>query len=160
MNLHSGGEVRSSCPFADSRPDGCICFALREPKRVSVDYQARFCLTDRHVQCRRFQRAVPEIPEPDPSSRTAWSVEAHTFLIAGGVAALILIAAAAFTFQGTWSGWFNDHTTPAAASRSGTTISAEPTAIVVGGAVSPDRNARIERDSGPGGDARRIAICS
>lgn len=135
MNAQPGGEVRASCPFADSRPDGCICIALREPKRVSVDYQARFCLTDRHVQCRRFQRAVPEIPERESAGRVRWSVEPHTFVIAGAVAAIILIAAAAFTFQGTWAGWFNDRSTPTA--RTGSTINGQPTVIVIGGAATP-----------------------
>lgn len=132
MDAHSGGEIRASCPFADSRPEGCICIALREPKRVSIDYQARFCLTDRHVQCRRFQRAVPEVPEAVPTSKRLMTFDSRTFLVAGGIAALLLVFAAAFTFHGTWAGWFSDRSTPTSASSGGTTVNVRPTTIVLG----------------------------
>ncbi len=125
--------VRASCPFADSRPEGCICIALREPKRVSIDYQARFCLTDRHVHCRRFQRAVPEVPVEEAGSGVSWGFEARTFLIAGLVAAIVLIAAAAFTFQGTWAGWFNDHSTKIETGLPDLGSSVTPTPIILGG---------------------------
>ncbi len=138
MNAQPIEGVRASCPFADSRPEGCICIALREPKRVSIDYQARFCLTDRHVQCRRFQRAVPEIPEGGAASGLSWGFEPRTFLIAGVVAAVVLIAAAAFTFQGTWAGWFNDHSTKVETGLPDLGSSVTPTPIILGGgSVSP-----------------------
>ena len=132
MSTHSDEEVRASCPFADSRPDGCICIALREPKRVSVDYQARFCLTNRHVQCRRFQRAVPEIPAADSGVPRSRSFDSRSFLIAGVVAALILVVATAFTFQGTWSGWFSDRPASVLGSPTSTVTTVQPTAIVLG----------------------------
>ncbi len=132
MSTHSDEEVRASCPFADSRPDGCICIALREPKRVSVDYQARFCLTNRHVQCRRFQRAVPEIPAADSAVSRSRSFDSRTFLVAGVVAALILVVATAFTFQGTWSGWFSNGPASTVASKASTAATVQPTAIVLG----------------------------
>ncbi|MGA7669520.1 MAG: LysM peptidoglycan-binding domain-containing protein [Nitrolancea sp.] len=103
---------------------------------MSVDYQARFCLTDRHVQCRRFQRAVPEIPESEAASRVAWSFEPRTFMIAGIVAAVVLIAAAAFTFQGTWAGWFNDHSVKTETGQSASSPNLSPTPIVLGGGSS------------------------
>ncbi len=135
MNAQPIEGGRASCPFADSRPEGCICIALREPKRVSIDYQARFCLTDRHVQCRRFQRAVPEIPEGGAAAGFSWGFEPRTLLIAGAVAAVVLIAAAAFTFQGTWAGWFNDHSVKVQTGQT-TGSNTTPTPIVLGIAVA------------------------
>jgi LysM repeat protein len=133
MNAHSSEEVRGSCPFADSRPEGCICIALREPKRVSIDYQARFCLTDRHVQCRRFQRAVPEIPEAEPPGGWSGGFPLRTLLISSGVVALLLIVAAIFIFQGSLLDWYFHGATPTAVAQSGASASAQPTKIVVGG---------------------------
>lgn len=124
-------RFRTSCPFADSRPDGCICIALKEPKRVSVDYQARFCLTDRHVECRRFQKAVPEIPEPSTGMEWARSFERGTFLVAGAVAFCILLLAAAFTFRGTWAGWFSDGSSPNGAPRTGIVVNTKPTTVAI-----------------------------
>ncbi len=136
MDAQASGEIRSSCPFADSRPDGCICIALRDPKRVSIDYQARFCLTDRHVHCRRFQRAVPEVPAAEPSRRLTWGFEPRTFAIAGGVAVVIILLAAAFTFQGTWAGWFKDGTTSTPSAGSAAVVDVQPTTIILGDAPS------------------------
>lgn len=134
MNVHSSQEVRTSCPFADSGPDGCICIALKEPKRVSVDYQARFCLTDRHVQCRRFQRAVPEVPDASVAKTRSWNLGTGAFIGAGAVLAVLIIVLAAVTFHSTWAGWFSARSSPTTAAQSGTTINVQPTAIVLGDA--------------------------
>lgn len=131
MNVHSSQEVRASCPFADSRPDGCVCIALQEPKRVSVDYQARFCLTDRHIQCRRFQRAVPEVPDSSAPRTRSWNLGAGAFIGVGAAVAVLIIVLAAFTFHSTWSGWFTSRPSPSAGAQSGTTINVQPTTIVL-----------------------------
>ncbi len=136
MAANSSEFTPSSCPFAEARADGCICIALNESKRVSVDYQARFCLTARHVQCRRFQRAVPEIPDTPVAPGLAERFERRTFLVAGVMAFSVIVLIAAVTFRGSRSGWFSDQSASASNGTTAAVVQSTPTVMALA-AITP-----------------------
>jgi LysM repeat protein len=135
MEAQSDGAARTSCPFADVRPEGCICIALADNKRISADYQSRFCFTDQHVRCRRFQRAVPEIPDPVAATAGPWIDDPRVVAAVAVLSVIMFLAIIATAFHGTWSGWFSDNGSSTPTTESAIGNSSSPTAIVVGGSA-------------------------
>ncbi|HEX7104310.1 MAG TPA: LysM domain-containing protein [Nitrolancea sp.] len=133
MEAETGGATRSSCPFADVRPEGCICIALADNKRISVDYQARFCFTENHVRCRRFQRAVPEIPNGEESKSASLIDDPKVVAAVAALSILLFFAIIATAFHGTWTGWFSGNGAGTATAKSAIGSSVSPTSIVIGG---------------------------
>jgi LysM repeat protein len=133
METETGGATRPSCPFADVRPEGCICIALADNKRISVDYQARFCFTENHVRCRRFQRAVPEIPNGEESKVAALIDDPRAVAAVAALSVLLFLAIIATAFHGTWTGWFSGNGAATATTQSAIGSSVSPTSIVIGG---------------------------
>jgi len=70
-------------------------------------------------------------------------------LIAGVVAVVILIAAAAFTFQVTWAGWFNDRSVKIETGQTANGATVTPTPIILGGAASPSASPTAESSTVP-----------
>ena len=135
MEAQSDGAARTSCPFADARPEGCICIALADNKRISVDYQSRFCFTDQYVRCRRFQRAVPEIPDPESAKTEPWIDDPRAVAAVAVLSVILFLAIIATAFHGTWYGWFSDNGGPAPTSQSAVSGVTSPTSIVLGGST-------------------------
>lgn len=133
MEAETGGATRPSCPFADVRPEGCICIALPDNKRISVDYQSRFCFTENHVRCRRFQRAVPEIPNGEESKAAALIDDPRAVAAVAALSILLFLAIIATAFHGTWTGWFSGNGQGTATAQSAVGNSPSPTSIVIGG---------------------------
>jgi LysM repeat protein len=135
MVAETGGTTRPSCPFADVRPEGCICIALADNKRISVDYQSRFCFTENHVRCRRFQRAVPEIPDVNESKVAALIDDPRAVAAVAILSVLLFLAIVATAFHGTWTGWFSGGGESTATAQSVIGSSVSPTSIVIGGSL-------------------------
>ena len=133
MESETGGATRPSCPFADVRPEGCICIALADHKRISVDYQSRFCFTESHVRCRRFQRAVPEIPNGEVSAPTSIIDDPRAVAAVATLSVLLFVAIIAAAFHGTWSGWLSGNNGARGTARSAIGAVVSPTSIVIGG---------------------------
>jgi LysM repeat protein len=143
MEAETGGATRPSCPFADVRPEGCICIALADNKRISVDYQSRFCFTENHVRCRRFQRAVPEIPDGEESRIGAFSENPRAVKVVAAISILLFLAIIATAFHGTWTGWFSGGGKGTATAQTAAGATTAPTPIVIGGAVSPTAGTQV-----------------
>lgn len=133
MKEQSERTTRISCPFADARSEGCICIALPDSKRISVDYQSRYCLTSNHVQCRRFQRAVPEIPEPRTSKVPAWVDDPRLVAVVAVLSVVLFFAIIATAVHGPWSDWFGGGGSNSPTAQSALIPRVTPTAIVLDG---------------------------